>query len=249
VRLFLLTKEEPSREGAVVIFEESWKELVEEYSEARKLSTFCSEADVELHLAHKLLDKLPPQIVHIELPVPLEIERFSSELFSLGRIKKVKYYKPDIAIMDPIELNLHLIAELKFTPIYWSYVQPLLASKKFLGEEEIEAVKGDLGRSIDDLRRTRQEIPSQRDIEKTYFGLDKRGRTTNVEKLIGILNDFAMKEGQVVTGYLCVIDEYYPNIKDVLQKAIKKYNPPDQFKILAEHIPVYEDLKKILEEL
>jgi hypothetical protein len=49
-----LTKEELSREKAIEIFEQSWIELVGEYAEARTLSTFCSEADVELHLASLL---------------------------------------------------------------------------------------------------------------------------------------------------------------------------------------------------
>lgn len=243
-----MTKEELSLDEVVKIFEESWKELIEEYAEARMESTFCSEADIELHLAHKLLNKLPAASVHIEFPMPFEIERFSNELWAWGRVKMTEYIKPDIVVIDPLEPRPYLFAELKFTPIYWSYVPIYLALEKKLDKEAVEEVKKALKRTINFLQRVRQEDPSPQDIEKTYFGVDKRGRT-KVEKLIGMLNDFERKEGNVVSGYLCVIDEIYPNIEEILQKAVKEYNPPSQFRILAQHFTVYEDLKKTLEKL
>jgi len=237
-----------NRQEAIRIFEESWNEFVNEYHEARMLSTFCSEADVESHLTHKLLGKLPSWTVHTQLPIPLEIERLSRELFVGGRIAMKKCIKPDIVIIDPLVPELYVVTELKFTSIYWGYLPFYLALEKELDEEAIEELKKGLRRSIDYLARVRAEKPTQQDIEKTYFGKDKQGRT-NIGKLIGILNDFEKKEKEIVAGYLCVIDEIYPNIQEILQEAIKKYNPPSQFKILAEHFTVYEDLQKTLEKL
>jgi len=243
-----LIKGEISLKKVVNVFEESWKELTKEYSEARMVSTFCSEADVELHLAHKLLNKLPPESVHIEFPIPYEVKRLYSELWGWGRVGAKKCIKPDIAIINPLEPKAFLFAELKFTPIYWSYLPLYLALKKKLGKESVEEVEKGLKRTINYLQRIRQEEPTQQDIEKTYFGLDKQGRT-GVEKLIGILNDLESREGETVAGYLCVIDEIYPNIGEILQKAIRKYNPPSRFKILAQHFKVYENLVEILKKL
>jgi len=244
----LLLEEELSKEEVAKIFDESWKELVKEYGEARMVSTFCSEADVELHLAHKLLNKLPPWTVHIEFPIPLEIERLSDELWAHGRVGMRGCFRPDIVIVDPLEPCPYLFAELKFTPIYWSYLPLYFALEKKPPKEALEELKIALKRTIDYLQRIRQVEPAQKDIEKMYFGVDKRG-CTNVEKLVGILNDFERKEGETVSGYLCIIDEIYPNIKEMVQKAIMKYNPPTHLKVLAEHFPVYEHLEKTLETL
>lgn len=237
-----------SLRDVVKIFEESWKELIEEYGEARTLSTYCAEADVELHLAHKLLNRLPSETVHTQFAAPFEVERLGGELLSLGRVKKRKCFITDIAIINPIEAHPYLFAELKFTPIYWGYLGLYLAGKKIWPKETVEELKRALKRSIGYLQRVRQAEPTQKEIEKTYLGLDKQGRT-QVGKLIGMINDFEKKEQETVAGYLCVIDEIYPNIKEILQKAIEKYNPPIRFKILAEHFDVYESLVKTLEKL
>ena len=237
-----MTKEEINRDKVVKIFEESWKELGQEYAEKlRILSTFCSEADVELHLAHKLLNKLPAESVHIEFPIPLEIERLSRELFAYGRVKMTEYVKPDIVVIDPLVADLYLIAELKYTPIYWSYLPLYLAREKKLSKEDVEQVKKGLERSINYLQKIRQEEPTPQSIEKIYL--------TNVSKMIGILNDLEKEENETVAGYLCVIDEIYPNIEEILKRTIKKFNPPNQFRILAEHFTVYENLEKTLEQL
>jgi len=159
-----------------------------------------------------------------------------------------KCIKTDIAVIDPVDSYLYLIAELKFTPIYWSYL-PLYRARKKLSKEALDELKKGLKRSINYLQKIRRKEPTQQYMEKTYFGpIDKHGRT-KVEKLIGILNDFERKKGEIVPVYLCVIDEIYPNVEEILQKAIKKYNPPSQFKILAIHFMIYEDLEKTLEIL
>lgn len=72
-------------------------------------------------------------------------------------------------------------------------------------------MKKDLKRDIKYFENLSQIGPTQREIEKIYL--------KNVEKLIGVINDFERKEGITVNGYLCVIDEIYPNIEEVLQSS------------------------------
>ncbi|MEM3785880.1 MAG: hypothetical protein QXZ59_00680 [Nitrososphaeria archaeon] len=243
-----MSKEELTLERVVKVFEESWKELEKEYPDARMVSTFCSEADVELHFARKLLKKLPSNIVHIEFPIPLEVERLGRELFFGGRVSMKRCIKPDIVLIDPLVPEFFVIAELKFTPIYWAYMPLYLATEKELDKETVETLKEALKKDIHYFERVRQEEPTQAEIEKMYFGVDKRGQS-KVEKLIAILNDFEIKEQQTVVGYLCVIDEIYPNIQEILRKTIKQYDPRGRFKVLAYHFPAYESLVKTLEKL
>ena len=243
-----MSEKELNLEKVVKIFEESWRRLIEEYPDARMRSVFSSEADVELHLANKLLNKLPAETVHIEFYVPFKVERLYNELFRYGRVKMRGGFIPDIVIVEPLELSPYLFAELKFFPLYWSYLPLYLALERKLSKKAVEELKKALEKDIDYFHRIREEGPTQQDIEKAYFGKDKRG-ITKVEKLIGIINDIQEKEQETVAGYLCVIDEFYPNIEEILQKAIKKYNPPSQFKILAKYSGVYESLVKTLENL
>ena len=78
-------EEELSREEVVSIFKESWKELIEEYSKSRALSTFCSEADVELHLAHKLLNKRARVSKTRKLPIEVRRECILAQVIALWR--------------------------------------------------------------------------------------------------------------------------------------------------------------------
>lgn len=131
--------------------------------------------------------------------------------------KSEKELDLNIVIIDPIEPHPYLFAKLRFTPTNWSYL-PSYATRTQLSKAREEALKG----TINYLKRVRQEEPTQQDVEKMYLGIDKQGHT-DVEKLIGIINDFEKKEKETVAGYLCVIDEIYPNIEEILEKAIKKY--------------------------
>jgi hypothetical protein len=41
-----------------------------------------------------------------------------------------------------------------------------------------------------------------------------------------------------VYAYLCIIDEIYPNLGQMLDKEIEKYNPPAEFNLLFQHYQV-----------
>ena len=233
---------------SVGIFEKCWNELVEEFSTGRVTSTYCSEADVQLHLACKLLNRLPARNIHVELPIPLDVQRFKSELWAWGRTKMKECVKADVAIIDPNSWYPHLIAELKFTPLYWGFDLIALAKSRSLDEETASELKQALKRDTDYIQRMRQQKPTKESIEKMYLGVDKQGRTT-AEKMISIINDFKRKEQKDTVGYLCVIDELYPNISEILQKTVKKYDPPDSFKIRAVYLDTFEVLMETLREL
>lgn len=250
IEVLYMYEEEFSLEEVVKTFEESWRELTQEYPNARLFSTFCSEADVELHLAHKLINKLHPRLVHIEFPLPLEIERLYSELMSWGRVSMKECIKSDITVIDAGIPRVYLISEIKFYPIYWNLIPPILAIKghPLLDEKVVNAIKEDLKTIIEFLEKTRSQELSQEDIKIKYFGVDNSGRT-KVEKLIKILIDLKEKLDQEAYGYLCVIDEFHPDVKEMLERAVQRFNPPSQFKILAYHPDLLPHFKKVLEEL
>lgn len=67
----------------VSIFEKCWEELVKNYLVNRLTNLYCSEADIRLHFAHKLLEKLHfPTYVHVELPMPINIEDFQWDFYN-----------------------------------------------------------------------------------------------------------------------------------------------------------------------
>ena len=234
--------DELSLERAIKVFEKCWEELTKEYWEgnARLMSTFCSEADIELHLAHKLLERLPYGSVHIEFPISLDVERLWEDLFSYGRVKARKYIKPDIVIINPtLPVSVYLIAELKFTPAYISFLPLLPAILKIMGKEYMKSLKNGIKENIDYLQR-KQKKELTKNEKKYYLG--------NIDKLIKILKDFE-ERGEIVAGYLCFIDELYPNLQQILEEEIEKYEPPDQFKILGMHYPAIETLKRAYEWL
>ena len=99
-------------EKVVEVFEKSWEELTDEYFEERIVPIWCSESDIQLHLAHKLFNKLPKGCVHIELPVPLEVENFKWHLYATGRVTARKCIIPDIVILNLDTFLPKLIAEI-----------------------------------------------------------------------------------------------------------------------------------------
>jgi hypothetical protein len=229
-------------EERVTAFEDLLAELIIEYDEKRIADAFCSEADIRMHPAHKVLDKLPYTDVHAELPIPLDIKKFDAELLVKGRIGPRNCVKADIAIIDSENSCPQIIAELKFTPLYWGF-QSLLAVPRGNDEETKRVVAAAISRDLGFLQRKRSEKPNQKQVEDTYFGPHKNGPTT-VEKMIQIINRFKTEQQKDVRGYLIVFDEIYPNVEEILNEAIDHYNPPDTFKIIA----TYRDLADILQD-
>ena len=234
-------------EERVTIFEDILADLISEYDEKRIADAFCSEADIRMHLAHKLLGKLPFADVHAELPIPLDIKKFDAELLMKGRIRSRNCVKADIAIIDSENSCPQIIADLKFTPLYWGF-KYLLMVPRGNHKETKRIVAAAISRDLDSLQRKRSEKPSQKKVEDTYFGPHKNGPTT-VEKMIQIINRFKTEQQKDVRGYLIVFDEIYPNVEDILNEAIDHYDPPDTFKIISEYRGLTEVLQDTLKEL
>jgi len=230
-----------TQKEVIELFEKSWSALVKKYHETRVYPAWCSEADIQLYISHKLLGKLPSERIHLELPIPLEVERFSEELYTLGRVSARKCIKPDIVVIDPETLLPNLIAEIKFTPLYWGFLPLVLAVTKKMTMEKKERIKKVLKHDISYFKRVQERGPSTAEMEKVY--------TKNLEKLITIINHFEKKMKTVVAGYLCVVDECYPDLEERLKKEFIKYNPPSQFRILVEHYPALDVLERTLATL
>jgi hypothetical protein len=230
------SSEESSLEKVTKTFEACWEELVREYFEKRWIPIWCSEADVQLRLAHKLLNRLPEDWVHIELPIPLDVEEFSWELLLTGRVSRRKCIVPDIVVLNLENLRPILLAEIKFNPVGWGL--GWLVSG--LSEEIIREIVKVLGNKIKRIRNWQKEGPSEQDLE--YF-------LENADKLIQVIKDFKSKTGETVAGYLCVIDEIYPDIEDRIKKKISEYNPPEHFKVLAKYCPAVDKLEEAREWL
>lgn len=236
-----------SSEERAAIFEDTLGEFIKEFGDGRIQSTYCSEADIRVHLVHRLLSKLPACDVHAELPVPLDVERFHDQLWGRGRVSARRGIKADIAIIDSESFYPQVIVELKFMPLQWGFA-PLLQVLHSRDEEFRRTIKEALQRDLNFLKKTRLEKPKLKDIERRYFSPHKQGPTT-VEKMIQIANNFKMKEHREVKLYLCVFDELYPKIQEFLEEAVDRYRPPDGFKIIAEYTDVSQALEDTLKEL
>jgi len=205
----------PSQDQLSEIFERTWSELCDEYPDKREKLGFFSEADLQLHLAKKLVDKLPSGWVHIEVPLRLKrVAEFEFDLFLRGRPTKERAkgrrYEADIAIVDTDEMYPCLLAELKYNVIYSSldFLGYLTVSKQ-LERDTVQAAKKWLRKLLRDLKDT--EIRTQ-DLEFLM---------SNVDKLSSALRGFRGL-GKRVQGYLCVIDELYPNaaLEEELGEAV-----------------------------
>jgi hypothetical protein len=230
-----------THDQVVEIFEKAWSELCDEYPEKRERLNFYSEADLQVHLARKLLDRLPSGWVHIEVPLRLgKIEEFSGHLWVYGRPvrwREGEPYEADIAIVDPEDMYPCLLAELKYNPIYWSVdlLRHLVLSKR-IKRETVQIVKSELKRLLQDLK-----------LSEIGRG-DLAGNLSNVAKLSAALRELRGL-GKTVQGYLCVIDEVYSNapLEEELRKAIREHDP--QIKLLVQSYCIEEIVEEVLRHL
>jgi len=233
--------QELNRQRIIEIFEASWNELAAEYIDKRPALSYLCEGDIQLHLASKLLSKMPLH-VHINLPIPFQVKRFYAELEFLGRplAPPKEHMKPDIVVTDE---NFYpcLISEIKFKPLSFGFIPSwILISRLEKGEKiedtEKEELRELLTENISHLKRLRSAGPSKQAID--YF-------LSNTEKLIKVLKNFKSEEEIEVSGYLCVIDELFPDLEERLKTAVKEYDPPTQFEVLVEHFDLMESLEQI----
>ena len=227
------------------IFEDCWKELVNDYFINRPTNLYCSEGDVRLHFAHKLLEKLHfPTYVHVELPIPIDIEDFQLDFYISGRSKR-KRKKGKCIVADVVVRNVDnviplVITEIKYYPFQWNLIPIMEAVEGKVSEETKERIKIDLQREISRFEPWEKYGPTQSDL-KYFLG--------NVDKIIQVVRSFEEQENELVHAYLCVIDEIYPNLKQRLENEIEKYNPPNQFKLLVEHYPIRRWMEEQLKKL
>ncbi|MEM3640705.1 MAG: hypothetical protein QXH37_02120 [Candidatus Bathyarchaeia archaeon] len=206
------------RKEVDAIFERSWRELVDEYRQKRMLPFLCSEADVKMHLAHKLLGKYPCEWVHRELPIPIDVKRFSEDLGRLGTIKRGNCIVADICIIDHEKLLPLMIAEVKFSPWPIGFL-PILGALEAKDDgrkkKYVEIVKKALKNNIDKLQLQQEFGPSTEMFEKAFLGRRRKGESTQVEKLIKVLKNFERRR-VIVSAYWCIIDEVYLNLEERL---------------------------------
>jgi hypothetical protein len=182
--------------------------------------------------------------VYVEFPMPFEIDDFMFQRLSLGRtrrtMKKGKGIVADIVVMGAEDLVPTIVAEIKYGPLIWNFFPILYAIAGKLTEEARENLKIALQREIKRLDVWEKLGPSEAVL--TYY-------LKNIDKIIQLIKKFKEKENELVYAYLCVIDEIYPNLGQMLEKEIEKYNPPTEFKLLFQHFQVRgwmeEQLKKL----
>lgn len=240
-----IMKKESGGVEIVNIFEECWKGLVKQYGAKRLLNVYCSEADIQLHLASDLLKRLQlPTCVYVEFPIPFEIEDFIFDRMNLGRptrkMKKGEGMVADIVVMGVHELVPSIIAEIKYSPFIWNYLPILKAVEGKITKEQKEKVKNALQKEINRLTSWEKYGPSQR-LLLDYL--------KNVDKTIQLIKDFKENYDVSVHTYLCVIDEIYPNFGQLLEKEVGKYSPPDEFKLRFHHNSVRSWLGEQLSKL
>jgi hypothetical protein len=187
--------------------------------------------------------------VHVELPIPFEVEDFWSDLYFKGRVSmrkgKGKSIIPDVVVLDPEDMETpRLVAEIKFNPLYWniSSLIELLEVVSFGqhdAEMKLDELVSQLGRAVRSVRAYQKKGPSKQGLESIL---------KNIDKLIQLVKDFKNKMGEAVAGYLCVIDEVYPDIEDRIMKEIVKYDPPEHFNVLAMYYPAVDTLEEIREK-
>jgi len=229
----------------VNVFEKCWKALLKEYWSKRIFNVYCSEADIQLHLASKLLRKLRlPMCVNVEFPIQFDIDDFMVQRFSLGRtrrkMKKGEGIVADIVVMGADNLIPLIIAEIKYSPFIWNYFPIIYAVEGKPTKEERENVKSALPSEIKRLNAWEKLGPSEAVL--TFY-------LKNIDKTIKLIKDFKEKENESVHAYLCVIDEIYPNLGQMLGKEIENYNPPAEFKLLFQHYSVKSWMEEQLKKL
>lgn len=234
-------RNEKSQEEITLLYKTIWKQLIDIYPKYRLFPSWCSEADIQLFIANKLLSHLSPAKVHIEFTIPTDVMEFQPQLFNNGRILRTpgKHIISDICILDEENLYPQLLAEIKYTPVYTGYYQLMYAIKRKNEKKDTDLSTDYLKSLIIKLERWAVRGPSKTELERLYL--------KNMPKFIHILKAF--KKHCNIVGYLCVINEVYPNLENILKKEIEKYDPPENFIILSEYYNIKDSFKKILNTL
>lgn len=226
----------------VEVFEKSWEEVFDDYRKTRIMPSYCSEADLKLYLANKLIKRLPLHYVHREFPIPFDLNLFIDDLYFVGKVKRTRKkgscIVTDIAVVDA-NFTPYLFAEVKFKSVNWGFASLYEASEKKVSEEKIETSKSVLKKAIFNLEKREKYGPTKSDIQLFL---------SHVPELIKIIRAYEEKD-MIVAGRQCIIQEFYPNLGEILESEIQKYNPPEQFKVLVKYFPIRKLGERILEKL
>jgi hypothetical protein len=222
--------EEPTLADIVQVFEDCWERFTQEYRTKRLLNLYCSEADIRFHFASELLKGLnPPTCVYVEFPIPFETMDFLRERDTLGKarrkMRKGEGMIPDIVVMDCNGLVPYVMVELKYSPLIWNYYPVVQAAKGELKEERKETVRNLVIRTIDNLKLWEKRGPSQVEVV-SYF--------KNFDKTLRLIQDFRELDESTYV-YLCVIDEIFPNLGQLLEEEAKKQSFPHEFRVRFHH--------------
>lgn len=219
------------------LFQNCWDALIEQYINYRAYGCISSEKDLQFVLAHNLLTKLQvdvPYWVHIEFPIPLNIKQYEDYLLFLGRVKRKKkeHIIPDIVVTSYSSFRHPImIAEVKYIP---EQINPLTEFGIRLTD------RTGLKQYDDGIRSWQERYRIDAPYVDTYV-------LKNIDKYIDVLTDFKENKMQV-QGYLCVVDEFCPNISEQIQKKIQKHNPPSNLKILATFMNLRDILTEVLKK-
>jgi len=238
-------KESHSDADVAGIFEKCWKELLKEYETRRLFNVYCSEADIQLHFASKLLGSLRfPTCVYVEFPISFDVGDFMISRMNLGKPrrkrKKGEGIIADIVIMGGHEIIPSIFAEIKYGPLIWNYLPILQAVEGKLTKERKEDVKEALLKTIERLRSWEEYGPSQSVV---YDHLK------NVDKIIRLIKDFEEWGNGPVYAYYCVINEIYPKLGQLMEDELHKHNAPDEIRLRFHHNSVRSWLEDQLSKL
>lgn len=222
-----------SEERVGELFQNCWDELIENYIKYRVYGFISSEKDLQFVLAHNLMNEMRKDdgySVHIEFPIPFNVEKYKAYMLLFGKIKRKKkeHFIPDIVVIHYANLKYPIIiAEIKYVP---EQINPLTEFGARLEDRTML-------KEYDEAIRSRQE---RYRIDVPYVDSYV---LRNIDRLISVLNKFKEKEMKV-QGYLCIVDEFCPNIAEQTKKKMQKFNPPPNLKILA----TFFNLRDILTE-
>ena len=117
------------------------------------------------------------------------------------------------------------------------------ATEGKLERRAIESVKKALQKEVSKLRELETNGPSQSDLS---WYLDKGEKVRKIIRLIDVLKK---RQNHVAYVCYCVIDEFYPDLKQRLQKEIGEYSPPSTFRLLCRYYPIRRWIEEQLKKL
>jgi len=207
------------------IFDESWNELIDEFDSEEW--TPLSERDLQLYLAHKLINRLSEvgktDWVRIEFPIPLDPSKLEQDFLYYGMVKreKGKIVIPDITIIDISKFppRIYLIAEVKcFIPYLFTSRVVGLFLEKMKKKIDREALEGFL--------RALKEDENQYMAQADQY-IDKISK--DLDKISSLIRAYRKAWDIEILGYMCVIDLIYGGKPDFWDRisSIREDKYPD----------------------